>query len=135
MINKEPSAFLILGILLLSSMSPGQDDEFSRSQERGKEIYQDHCMTCHLEDGTGTSGIFPPLAQSDYLEMNISGSIKAIKFGQDGEVAVNGISYNSIMPAQAMSDQEIADVMNYIQNAWGNKGKYIKPAEIARIKQ
>lgn len=80
-------------------------------------------------------GVFPPLANSDYLVKNKERSIHAIKFGQEGEITVNGTVYNNVMPAQGLSDQEVADVMNYIQNSWGNKGKYVSVKDVEQVKQ
>jgi mono/diheme cytochrome c family protein len=74
-----------------------------------------------MHDGKGQKGIFPPLAKSDYLFKNIQESIKAIKFGGiDGEIIVNGVKYNSKMEKMGLYDDEIADIMNYILNSWGN---------------
>lgn len=74
-----------------------------------------------MHDGKGQKGIFPPLAKSDYLFKNIQESIKAIKFGGiDGEIIVNGVKYDSKMEKMGLYDDEIADIMNYILNSWGN---------------
>ncbi|MBU2975880.1 cytochrome c [Zobellia sp. B3R18] len=90
---------------------------------RGSEIYADLCVTCHLEEGEGISNTFPPLAKSDYLAQNRQASIRGVKFGQQGEMTVNGVNYNNIMPPMGLDDEEIADVMNYILNSWGNTSK------------
>jgi mono/diheme cytochrome c family protein len=121
-----------LGTLLIAS--PAQDDELAKSKERGKVIYEELCVTCHLAEGTGTEGIFPPLAGADYLTDNRRGAIKAVKFGQEGEITVNGTVYNNVMPGQGLSDQEVADVSNYVLNSWGNKGKLVTVAEVAKVK-
>tara|TARA_B110000196_G_scaffold76342_1_gene65551 strand:- start:5033 stop:5311 length:279 start_codon:yes stop_codon:yes gene_type:complete len=74
-----------------------------------------------MHDGKGQKGIFPPLAKSDFLFKNMEESIKAIKFGGiDGEIIVNGVKYNSKMEKMGLYDDEIADIMNYILNSWGN---------------
>lgn len=95
----------------------------SESYVRGKEIYSDFCVTCHLPNGKGVPGNFPPLANSDWLTTKKIESIKAIKYGLSGPIEVNGISYNNVMSAQGLSDREVADVMNYISNSWGNTSK------------
>jgi mono/diheme cytochrome c family protein len=134
---KFKSFLLIFSIVTLSytSLLSNQDDEFAKSKERGKQTYEELCITCHLADGTGMEGVFPPLAGSDYLAKNKAGAIHAIKFGQEGEITVNGTVYNNVMPGQGLSDQEIADVMNYIQNSWGNKGKLVTAKEVESVKQ
>lgn len=104
--------------------------------ERGKEIYADFCVTCHLQQGEGVPYTFPPLANSDYLMENRAESIRAIKYGLQGEITVNGITYNSSMAGLGLEDQEVADVMNYISNSWGNTSETIVThKEVARIKQ
>jgi mono/diheme cytochrome c family protein len=133
--NNKLTVLIIATVILVSSTAlyPSQEDELTKSKERGKALYEELCVTCHLADGTGTEAVFPPLAKSDYLMKNKEGSIRAIKYGQEGEIKVNGVVYNNIMPAPGLNDQEVADLMNYIQNSWGNKGKYVTADEIAKV--
>lgn len=113
-----------------------QDTTLQKSMERGAEIYVDFCMQCHLVDGKGVAGTFPPLANADFLLKNIDKSIYAVKFGLNGEIIVNGKSYNSAMPDPGLYDDEIADVMNYILNSWGNAHKIpITEEQVTAIEQ
>jgi nitrite reductase (NO-forming) len=74
-----------------------------------------------MEDGKGTD-IYPPVANTDYLKKPSKFLINIILQGQSGEIEVNKKTYNALMPAQAyMSDEDIADVLNYIRNSMGNK--------------
>ena len=99
-----------------------QRDVLYTSMENGKSLYEDFCLRCHMPNGKGIDGIFPPLAKSDFLFKHMEKSIKAVKFGGiDGEIIVNGVKYNSKMEKMGLYDDEIADVMNYILNSWGNK--------------
>jgi mono/diheme cytochrome c family protein len=112
-----------------------QDSLLLKSIDRGALIYEGFCMTCHLPDGTGVEGIYPPLAQSDYLKNYRIESIKAVKYGMSGDVSVNGITYNNIMASQGLNDKEIADVMNYISYSWGNNLiKEFTEEEVSKIK-
>lgn len=97
-----------------------QQKPLDQSIEEGTLIYQDFCLQCHGSKGKGESGVFPPLAQSDYLMENITQSIQGIKYGMRGVMVVNGVVYEGMMTAQGLDDEEIADVMNYILNSWGN---------------
>ncbi len=97
-----------------------QQKPLDQSIEEGTLIYQDFCLQCHGSEGKGESGVFPPLAQSDYLMENITQSIQGIKYGMRGVMVVNGVVYEGMMAAQGLDDEEIADVMNYILNSWGN---------------
>ena len=95
----------------------------------GQEIYNDFCVQCHLEDGKGIKGIYPPLAKSDFLK-DINQTIYSIKYGLKGPITVNGENYNSIMVSQGLDDEEISDVVNYILNSWGNSTNKLITEEI-----
>jgi len=94
-------------------------DELTFSIQRGELIYMDFCVTCHRPDGKGVENSFPPLANSDYLRERRQESIRSVKFGQQGEIVVNGATYNGVMSPMGLENDEIADVMNYIMNSWG----------------
>ena len=114
---------LIVGYLLIvggTSASLYQEKTKEESIVAGEEIYQDFCLQCHLTTGVGVSGVFPPLKNSDYLMNNIDKSIAGIKFGLKGEIVVNDEIYDGVMAKQGLDNEEIADVMNYILNQWGN---------------
>ena len=127
--------FLLIGILFTFT-GFSQTNPLTSSINRGKAIYNDFCMTCHLPNGEGVANVYPPLAKSDYLIKNREASIRGIKYGQQGEIIVNGKKYNSVMAALGLSDDEVADVMNYITNSWGNKNtKMITESEVSKIKK
>ncbi|MDG1974602.1 MAG: cytochrome c [Flavobacteriaceae bacterium] len=99
-----------------------QNDSLSISIKKGKSLYEDFCVRCHMPNGKGQKGIIPPLAKSDFLFKHMEESIKALKYGGiDGEIIVNGVKYNSRMEKMGLYDDEIADIMNYTLNSWGNK--------------
>lgn len=102
-----------------------QNKPLEESIADGEGIYQDFCVQCHLDSGEGVSGIFPPLSESDYLLNNIDLSIKGIKYGLNGLIEVNGETYDGVMQNQGLEEEEVADVMNYILNNWGNSSKQI----------
>ena len=114
-----------------------QNDSLSVSIKNGKSLYEDFCLRCHMPDGQGQIGIIPPLAKSDFLFKHMEESIKAIKFGGiDGEITVNGVKYNSKMEKMGLYDDEIADIMNYTLNSWGNKyEKRIKEEYVKSLKK
>ena len=83
-------------LLLFPGFLLSQNIELSESIKRGKLLYQDFCVRCHLPDGKGQEGIIPPIAKSDFLFKHMEESIKALKFGGiDGEIIVNGVKYYS----------------------------------------
>ena len=128
--------FSIPLVFFINLQLSSQDSKVAESVQRGSEIYFDFCVTCHMEQGEGVAETFPPLAKSDYLLENREESIRGIKYGQSGELIVNGVTYNGAMTPMGLEDEEIADVMNFILNSWGNKSKnMVTIEEVVAIKK
>ena len=96
----------------------------------GAAVYEANCAACHQAGGQGVEGAFPPLAQSDYLNGDKIRAIKTITGGLQGKVTVNGQTVDGVMPAWSLSDEDIANVMTYIYNSWGNSGQDVTPDEV-----
>ena len=126
--------FIIFYLILLFKFSLNlfTNKPLKESLLDGKEIYNDFCAQCHLENGQGVKGIYPPLAKSDFLE-DINLTISSIKYGLKGPIKVNGEDYNSIMVSQGLDDEEISDVVNYILNSWGNSTNKLITEEIVAL--
>jgi len=113
-----------------------QEKPLKQSILDGEEIYQDFCLQCHLDNGKGVENTFPPLAKSDYLQNNIEASIRGIKYGLRGEITVNGKTYNGVMVNQGLYEEEVADVINYILNSWGNRAEnQITVAQVLEVQK
>lgn len=97
----------------------------------GQRVYESNCLACHQANGQGIPSAFPPLAKSDYLNANPFLGVSAIINGLSGPIKVNGTHYNGVMPAMRLSDQDIANVITFVLNRWGNKGGQISAAEVA----
>ena len=99
----------------------------------GKTVYMKVCAACHQANGQGLKGAFPPLAASDRLAKE--GGMFAVDNalnGLSGPITVNGVEYNSVMPPVAyLSDTEIADVVTFVLNSWGNPGGEISADQVA----
>ncbi len=93
--------------------------------ERGQQVYLGLCFACHMPDGKGLPNVFPPLAGSDFLLADRDRAIRIVLKGLTGPVTVNGQTINSAMPPQeaVLTDAQIADVLTFVSNAWGNKGE------------
>jgi mono/diheme cytochrome c family protein len=129
-------ALSLLTVVSIVYTGTSQNTNLKLSIARGEEIYSDFCISCHLPNGAGVVNVNPPLANSDYLLKNREASIRGVKFGQKGEIIVNGKKYNNTMDALGLSDNEVADVMNYINNSWGNKNaKMVTETEVSKIKK
>jgi len=118
---------LSLTTLVLSSFY--QTFDLKASMQRGKTIYEAQCMSCHMAEGEGLEGVFPPLAKTDYLN-DKNRLVKVVLRGVRGPMKINGVEYNGEMAGFSLNDDEVSDVLNYIRNSWGNKGVPILPTEI-----
>ena len=110
-------------IILLSTSSLAQQSS-GDSYMRGQMLYVDFCVRCHLPDGTGETGLIPPLANADFLQ-DIQATVQSIKYGIHGPITVNGVIYNNTMAPMGLENDEIADVTNYVLNSWGNTADVI----------
>jgi len=114
--------FLFL-VIFISTSSLAQQSS-GDSYMRGQILYEDFCLRCHLPDGTGETGLIPPLANADFLQ-DIQATVQSIKYGIHGPITVNGVIYNNTMAPMGLENDEIADVTNYILNSWGNSADVI----------
>ena len=106
-------------------------DEQKYSQ--GKIMYENFCANCHMDNGEGLAGLIPPLANADYLQEHGADLACVIKYGQKGKLMVNGIEYDQEMPGEKrFSDVEIANILNYINHAWGNDFGYIPVPDVTK---
>jgi len=106
----------------------------TESITRGQNIYGNECVTCHQEDGSGIMGAFPPLVDSDYFKEDISKAVNAILGGLSGELEVNGMTYYGEMEPVNLTDQEVADVLNYVQNSLNNIDANLTVDDIKKMK-
>ncbi|WP_187262292.1 c-type cytochrome [Pontibacter beigongshangensis] len=113
-----------------------QKDTLSASMKRGAQVYATNCQSCHMPAGEGIAGTFPPLAKSDYLLQDQKRAIGVVLHGASGEMMVNGETYNMDMPPMNyLTDQEVTDVLNFVQNNWGNKARALTPEQVKAVRQ
>ncbi|MBX7225584.1 MAG: cytochrome c [Chitinophagales bacterium] len=108
------------------------ENPLAEKKERGKLIYDKACVTCHQSEGAGVANTFPPLAKSDYLNADVNKVIDGLLHGNSGEMVVNGVTYNGVMPPQTLNDDEIADVLTYVYNNWENNALEVTPEMVAQ---
>lgn len=117
------------------TQDPQPSKELKDSMLKGLEIYSSFCISCHMQNGEGISGAFPPLAKSDYLMKDRERSIHQVIFGVEGEIEVNGETYYGMMQPTGLNDEQVANVLNYVRNSWGNKDlKVITKEEVAKVR-
>ena len=120
-----------------SAAAPANLSVVERAQfERGRQVYGQTCFVCHQPNGKGVPNQIPPLAQSDLLIKDKTDAIRGVLQGRNGEVTVNGKKYNGIMiPFGQLSDEQIADVITFVRNSWGNSAAGATVDEVSRIRQ
>ncbi len=119
---------------------PGQKQpaaEVAKNKEErvklGATVYARNCSACHMNEGEGVKGAFPPLAKSDYLS-SPTVAANTIANGLTGKITVNGQTYDGVMPKLSLSDEEVANVATYVMNSWGNKGGEVTPDQVAQLR-
>jgi mono/diheme cytochrome c family protein len=102
--------------------------------EMGRKLFSSICAACHQPSGQGRPNIFPPLAGSDFLNADKNRAIRTVISGRQGEVIVNGQKYNNNMPSFPLSDGDIANVLTFVYNSFGNSGLEVKPEEVKAVR-
>ncbi|MBZ5643488.1 MAG: nitrite reductase, copper-containing [Acidobacteriia bacterium] len=113
---------------------PGRVTPPARSKDermqRGEQVYKANCAACHQSEGQGIARAFPPLAQSDFLNADKNRAIETIIGGRQGKLVVNGQEFDGVMPQWTLTDEEIANLLTFVYNSWGNSGKEVSPDEV-----
>ena len=142
--NKLNLIFVIISFFLISC---GESEKKSAKKEivsaeipisdmeKGAQLYRAKCMNCHMSKGGGIEKVFPPLANSDYLKKNREDAIKMVKYGSNKPIKVNGVKYQSLMPASGLTDKELVAVFNYILNSWGNDYGQVSLEQVEAVKR
>jgi nitrite reductase (NO-forming) len=105
----------------------------NNSIQDGKKVYDTYCVSCHMENGMGVEGAFPSLVKTGNLS-DKNRLVKIILQGMRGPIKINGSSFDGEMAGIEMTDKEVADVINYIRNTWGNKAPLVQVSEIPAAK-
>lgn len=127
---------LLLFLTSFITFCNAQSAELKASMERGEELYVTNCQNCHMANGQGVGKVYPPLANSDYLMEDVTRSIDQVLHGTDDGTVIEGVKYSGEMTAfNMLSNQEIADVLNYIRNSWGNDGKMVTSEQVEKVRK
>ena len=103
--------------------------------KRGAAVYARTCIACHQPTGLGLPPVFPPLANAPIVAGNPELPVKFILQGLMGPITVNGMTYNSMMPPVAgVSDADIADVLTYVRQSFGNKANAVTADQVKAIR-
>jgi nitrite reductase (NO-forming) len=103
--------------------------------QAGQALFAGTCSVCHQANGAGLPGVFPPLAKSDYLAADKARAVRTVLHGLSGKVTVNGSEYNSVMPPMnQLNDDEVANILTYVLNSWGNPGGRISTEDVKSVR-
>lgn len=140
---KKPTIFFALALLTFSSCIKSNKEKESTQAEAvkleqylvsGKRLYMTYCSNCHKEEGDGLAKLYPPLYPSNYVEVNFDKTVCIIRNGMQGEIEVNGITYNQVMPPlPQLTDLEIAEITNFIYNSWGRERGFIPLDSVSNV--
>lgn len=109
-------------LIFITSCQSESEIYYARYFVNGKGIYEKHCQNCHAAGGAGLGMLIPPLTDTTFLKQNKNRLSCIIKYGQSGKISVNSKIYDGTMPGEDhLSDIEIAAVITYITNSFGNK--------------
>ena len=104
------------------------------SMDSGKKVYTLQCTSCHQADGMGVLNVNPPL-NSKQVTGDKNKLIGIVIKGSSTHEEINGIAYNNVMlPNTLINDQEIADVLTYIRNSFGNRASVVKLSEVKSVR-
>lgn len=102
----------------------------------GKPVYLANCATCHQPNGGGVPGAFPPLAHSEWVNGTEERIIRIVLHGLQGPIKVAGNDYNNVMAplGAVLKDEQIANVLSYIRQEWGNTAPEVLPETVAKVR-
>ena len=144
-IKNTNKGFKVLILILLSiniSCGPGYESATYKNLSRedkskfeeymilGKEVYNIHCINCHMANGKGLPGIMPPLAKSDYMANNQNTIPCLLRTGTKDTLVVNGREYPPQMPDHNLTNLDMAMVLTYTNNSWGNEFGFVPVKEV-----
>jgi len=138
---KITGLFLASFILLFSALNAQTKKQATSrataasSIVRGKIVYTNVCLACHMADGGGVQNMNPPLINTTYILGNKTALIKIVLHGFNEDVEINGQTYSNTMGAHDdLSDRQIADVLTYVRHSFGNKASNVKATDVSKVR-
>ena len=111
------------------------DNLHKGSELEGSILYNTYCASCHQGDGKGDNNRFPPLVDSDWVTGNAERLIDVVFYGLQGEIRVNGKSYNGLMPPNNhLDDHAIASILTYIRMNFSNKSTAVSTLQVSKVR-
>lgn len=118
-----------------SKTTTSSASSLKNSITRGQTVYTKFCLTCHQIDGSGVPNLNPPLTPNKWTQGSKTVLIEQVIKGSNGKVEIDGDTFHNTMPPMAtLTDQQIADVLTYVRNNFGNKASQVTPAEVKAVR-
>jgi mono/diheme cytochrome c family protein len=135
--------FLLLNVIVATaaaaclSFKAGTNEQptLAASMKRGEIVFKSYCLACHQANAAGVPNLYPPLIKTKYVLGEKKALVTIVLNGLTGEIEVNGATFNGMMPPHNfLNDQQVADVLTYVRNSFGNKAVQVKPAEVKAVR-
>ena len=123
---------MLLSLMMVAfSINTIAQNTLAASRAKGKIVFTTYCMPCHQADGNGVPNLNPPLVKTSYVLGDKTKLIGIVLNGLNQEIEINGETYNGVMASHDyLTNQEIADVLTYVRNSFGNKASAITPQDV-----
>lgn len=129
--KKLAVTFSLVAFITVYLFAQAKPTVLKASVDRGKKVYDITCSTCHQKNGAGVPRLNPPLIKTEYVLGDKARIINIVLKGLDEAIEINGEEYANAMPSFAqLTDQQIADVLTYVRNSFGNKASLVSSATV-----
>ena len=119
-----------------SAAQPAEEKNRTTAQTAGKQIYTQNCAVCHQAGGSGVPQLNPPLQQTKYVLGQKDSLISILLKGSSASLTVKGTTYSNTMPSfSSLSNEQIANVLSYVRNSFGNHAEEISAAEVQKVRE
>jgi len=128
---------VIVLFVIATAFVPQQSAALKAAMVRGKKVYDLTCLPCHQPDGGGVQNMNPPLVKTKWVLGDKKQLATIVLKGlKGGEIEIDGDSFHNPMPPQesTLTDQQIADVLTFVCNSFGNKASMITMTEVKAIR-
>ena len=133
--KKATASIILFSLVVLSLAWQAKQDPLKNSIAKGKPLYVQYCLTCHQDDGSGVPKLNPPLIKTTWVTGDKKKLIKWVLSGSTENVPIDGKYYSNNMPPQDyLQDQDVADILTYVRNSFGNKGTAVTAAEVKAVR-
>lgn len=121
---------VLMTLIVLAAWQPER-----ATMERGKKVYVAYCLSCHQADGGGVPNLNPPLEKTSFVSGSKTKLIRVLLNGMNTHEEIDGETYsNTMAPFNYLTDQQIADVLTYVRNSFGNKATVVTPGDVKYVR-